>query len=60
MAFLLKFSCFCHNWNHVQQKGEKDFSNSQSRMLKKKKKKKEEEEEGYMHYLVGMKHAYLY
>ena len=54
MAFLLKFS-FGNNWNRVQQKGENSFSNTQSRMLKKKKKN-----EGYMPFLVSMKHAYIY
>ena len=38
MSFLLKFSCFCNNWNHVQQKGGKNLvTHNQECNLKKKK-----------------------
>ena len=57
MAFLLKFSCFCNNWTHVQQK-EEIFVVTHNQECKKRKRRRKEE--GYMHFLVGIWNMPIY
>ena len=55
MVFLLKFSCFCNNRKQCPTNREKKLV-THNQECKKIKRKRKIKMEGYLHFLVGMKH----